>query len=60
MRYQFVTSMHKLYYDHIGQVMIAFWLKHYNRSDKETWYVNTNIEFDEMYFNKWINRHGKS
>ena len=35
MKYQFVTSMHKPYYDHIGQVMIDSWLKHWNRADME-------------------------
>ena len=35
MKYQFVTSMHKPYYDHIGQVMIESWLKHWNREDME-------------------------
>jgi len=35
MKYQFVTSMHKPYYDHIGQVMIESWLKYWNRADME-------------------------
>ena len=35
MKYQFVTSMHKPYYDHIGQVMIESWLTHWNRADME-------------------------
>ena len=33
MKYQFITSMHKEYFDHIGQVMIQSWLKYWNRKN---------------------------
>ncbi len=33
MKYEFVTSMHKPYFDHIGSVMIESWLKYWNDYD---------------------------
>lgn len=33
MKYEFVTSMHKPYFDHIGSVMIESWLKYWNEYD---------------------------
>jgi hypothetical protein len=35
MKYQFITSMHKPYFDHIGSVMIESWLKNWKNVDCE-------------------------
>lgn len=35
MKYQFVTSMHKPYFDHIGSVMIESWLKYWKHENCE-------------------------
>jgi len=33
MKYEFVTSMHQEYFNHIGCIMIESWLKHWTRKD---------------------------
>jgi hypothetical protein len=33
MKYEFVTSMHKPYFDHIGRVMLESWLHYWNREN---------------------------
>ena len=35
MKYQFVTSMHKPYFDHIGSVMVESWLKYWKHENCE-------------------------
>lgn len=46
MKFQFVTSMHKNYFDHIGKVMIDSWLKYWEDVDCELIVYGENFYHD--------------
>lgn len=46
MKFQFVTSMHKPYFDHIGQVMIESWLNYWGDEDCELVVYGENFSHD--------------